>query len=104
MKEAAERRRAALQWRYLNPSDRIAGENVPEVFANRLNEALGQCNETYSVGVELAFRLGHQRVASIEDHSEKDALLPIMAELEKVHGESKEATELLSSSIYAELP
>lgn len=94
---------AVLQWRYLPASSRKAGDDVPEILAARLDRMAASWNETYSIGVELAHRLGHQRIASIDDHMDKDRLLAIMPELEAKLANAEEAKALAESSIYAEL-
>src|SRR5690606_32765733 len=95
---------AVLQWRYLEQDERKAADGISEAMRERLDRLNASWNEIYSVGVEVAHRLGLQQLASIDDHMDKDALLPFMDALDAKVQASPRAMQLLQSSIYAESP
>ena len=63
---------AALQWKYLAPEARSAQSVLPDTTIADLNKRLTAANETYSIGMRLAHRRGHQRLYPIDDQTEKD--------------------------------
>ena len=95
---------AALQWSYVPPALRAADDTLPRGVADGLTKALASRNETITIGVALARRLGHQRVYGIDDQS--DALFQLnrgkqlMAELSA----SPEYEKLQKSFLLQELP
>ncbi|MCM8558350.1 DUF5694 domain-containing protein [Sphingomicrobium sediminis] len=60
---------ALLQWRYLDPAERIAGEEVSQGMIDSLERFDARLKESVSIGVALAQRLGHERVWQVDDHS-----------------------------------
>lgn len=60
---------ALVQWLRLDEADRVAGEELSEAMAERLNGMNNSLNESTAIGVELAVRLGHERIYQVDDHS-----------------------------------
>lgn len=102
MPDAGTRRRLALQflaaddlpsallhWVYLPSEERRSDGTVPADVAEFLTARLGAVDERTAIGVELARRLGLQRVASIDDHVDDEIGLEtglnvqLMAELQE---------------------
>lgn len=94
---------AMLQWRYLAPKDRKAAGELPTTVAEALNQGLAGMNEINTLGVTLAHRLGHQRVAAFDDHMDKDALLPLRPAVQALLGGSPKAKALEESLPYSAL-
>jgi len=63
---------AALQWKHLAPEARSSQGVLPDTTAEDLNKRLTAANETYSIGMRLAHKRGHQRLYPIDDQTEKD--------------------------------
>ena len=59
---------AVLQWTLLPESARVAGGPVSPEIAAHLDKRAASPNEVYAVAVPLARQLGHDRVASVDDH------------------------------------
>lgn len=93
---------AVLQWSYLDEAARRDSKDFPAEIATYLSERLASANEIYAVAVPLARRLGHVQIASIDDHSDKDLLVPIMAELEAEIRKHPEASKAGSAPLYQE--
>lgn len=74
---------AALQWRYLSEDARASQTILPDTTAAALDQALTAANETYSIGMRLAHRRGHQRLYPMDYQAEKDLLLDIYRPLQK---------------------
>jgi len=66
---AGERWSGALHWSRLAPEARVAGDGVTEDLRGRLDAGLQSHNEYNQIGVELANRLGHDQLVSMDDHS-----------------------------------
>jgi len=66
---AGERWSAALHWSYLDQSDRTASDEVSEEMATYLDRLVASRNESGSIGVALARRLGLMSVAAMDDHT-----------------------------------
>lgn len=90
---------AMLQWRYLAPKDRKAAGGLPTAVAEALNQRLAGMNEINTLGVTLAHRLGHQRIAAFDDHMDKDALLPLMPAVQALIRGSPKARALEEESL-----
>ena len=60
---------AALHWAQLEPSDRIAADDLTEALAGELNAMLGSRGENNAIGVALAARLGLNSLATMDDHT-----------------------------------
>ena len=80
---------ALLQWASIPENERSAARHaVPSPIASFLDSRIASANEISSVAVELARRLGHQRIASIDDHVDDEVGIAtglnerLMAELE----------------------
>lgn len=80
--EAAERRRLAMlflaandrpsalvQWLRLPPAERRLGDGIDQPLLAMLEKAASRTNETVSIGVALAVRLGHERMYAVDDHT-----------------------------------
>jgi hypothetical protein len=63
---------AALQWKYLAPEARSTQRLLPDTTAVDLNKRLTAANESYSIGMRLAHRRGHQRLYPIDDQTDTD--------------------------------
>lgn len=61
---------ACLHWVCLSPDDRARQTLLPPAAADLLNAALESRSESLSVGVELARRLGLDRVHAIDSHED----------------------------------
>lgn len=60
---------AYLQWASIPEDDRAAARGtVPTTIASFLDAGIDSANEISSIAVALARRLGHERIASIDDH------------------------------------
>ncbi|MEM1379931.1 MAG: DUF5694 domain-containing protein [Pseudomonadota bacterium] len=66
---AREQWTAALHWRALPKRQRKADAFVTDALVEQLNSLLASRNESNLIGVELASRLRHNRVAAMDDHS-----------------------------------
>ncbi|TKB43647.1 DUF5694 domain-containing protein [Thalassotalea mangrovi] len=66
---ANDRYSAQVQWLYLAPEDRHKDRIINQDLLSILNRENGAYNENYEIGVNLAVRLGLQRVYSIDDHT-----------------------------------
>ena len=88
---------AALQWSYLVESGDAEADALRDTLRSILDARMRAGNETASIGIALARRLGLQRVHSINDHLDKDLFLAIAEELTAELGESAAYRELLES-------
>lgn len=79
---------AALHWRYLSPKERSVQSALPDTTVNDLVERLNAANETYSIGMRVAHKRGHQRLYPIDDQTEKDRVAVIGPPLMKAIGDS----------------
>jgi hypothetical protein len=79
---------AALQWKYLSPESRSSQGLLPDTTAKDLNKRLTAANETYSIGLRLAHKRGHQRLYPIDDQTEKDLAADAGQTLMKAIGDS----------------
>ncbi len=59
---------AVLQWSYLPPTERHAGDGIDVSDAARLGTLLANSNEKWTIAAALGRRLGLRRLASIDDH------------------------------------
>ncbi|MEL6738741.1 MAG: DUF5694 domain-containing protein, partial [Pseudomonadota bacterium] len=66
---AGESPSAILQWSYLSPSEREATDKLSAEMKDALTGALAARNESISIGVEVARRLGLERIAQMDDHT-----------------------------------
>lgn len=66
---AGERWSAALHWSYLDESERVTSPMISERMATYLNRLLASRNESGSIGVALARRLGLAHVSPMDDHT-----------------------------------
>jgi len=74
---------AVLQWRYLPTDVRAEQRTLPDTTAATLDQALTAANETYSIGMRLAYERGHQRLYPMDHQGEKDLILDIYRPLQK---------------------
>ncbi len=93
---------AVLQWSYLSPKDREREEGLPTEVHRFLQEAVSRPNETYSIAVEVARRVGLQRIAGMDDHSEAAQTLEYWDRLSAELDASPVYQELQKSAFYAE--
>jgi hypothetical protein len=63
---------ALVQWLRLPPRDRIPKDGISEAAAFELGRMAGSRNETVSIAVHLAVKLGLERLYSMDDQSESD--------------------------------
>lgn len=66
---------AAVQWLHLDPEERVAGGLLGPKAVDRLEKYSTALNESASIGVALAVRLGHERVYPVDDHSADELYL-----------------------------
>ncbi|MEL6414880.1 MAG: DUF5694 domain-containing protein [Pseudomonadota bacterium] len=66
---AGERWSAALQWSYLAPEERVAGDGVSDDLVETLGKLLASRNESNLIGVEIARRRSLNRVVAMDDHT-----------------------------------
>ncbi|MBW0143717.1 DUF5694 domain-containing protein [Sphingomicrobium clamense] len=69
MLAAGEHYSALVQWLRLPEAERAAGEELSEAMVGRLDKLSTSLNESASIAVPLAVRLGHERVWPVDDHS-----------------------------------
>lgn len=69
MLAAGEPYSALVQWLRLPEAERIAGNELSDRMAGRLATLSRSLNESASLAVPLAVRLGHERVWPVDDHS-----------------------------------
>lgn len=82
---------AVLQWQYLHEDTGSAETTLPDTTARALDAGLDAANETYSIGMRLAHRRGHQRLYPIDHQAEKDRAVSIFPPLMKAIGDSMRA-------------
>lgn len=58
-----------LQWSLLEPHDRVAADGLTGELVEQLNKRLESRNENRLIGVEMAKRIGLQKLAAMDDHS-----------------------------------
>ncbi|MEZ5958497.1 MAG: DUF5694 domain-containing protein [Hyphomonadaceae bacterium] len=63
---------ALVQWWRLDPSERIADDNVPRLLVEQLAtyDTVARRNENHLIASRLAVRLGHERVYPTDDQSD----------------------------------
>lgn len=71
---------ALVQWWQLPPAEQRAGDGVSAELAADLQAYAGQHNENHLIGVQLAVRLGLQRVWPVDDHDADDVMTPRVVE------------------------
>lgn len=91
---------AALQWKYLSPEERSSQQVLPDTTAEDLNKRLGAASETYSIGMRLAHRRGHQRLYPMDYQAEHDLMVEIDSLYKKVMSSLRK--ELMSHPIVIE--
>ncbi len=79
---------ALLHWSYLPQESRKACQNLPETVCKALEKGLRSKNESITIGLALARRLGHRRIYPIDSGIHGDlpnpSLMPVFqAEFEK---------------------
>lgn len=72
---------AALQWSYLDPVEQVLSPALPGEIKQFFDETLKSPNETYSIGVSTARRVGLQRIVSMDDHQEAAETLNFLDQL-----------------------
>jgi hypothetical protein len=60
---------AALQWSLLDERERTATDGISREMGAQLDNDLASRNENRLIGIELAARLGHNKLVAIDDHS-----------------------------------
>jgi hypothetical protein len=60
---------AALQWSLLDERERTATDGISKEVGAQLDNDLSSRNENRLIGIELAARLGHNKLVAIDDHS-----------------------------------
>lgn len=66
---AGEKPSAVLQWRRLPPAERHAGDGVTAETLKLLDRTGAKPNEDYEIAVDLAVRLGLERIYLVDDHT-----------------------------------
>jgi hypothetical protein len=66
---ANDRPSAQVQWLQLPLEERKLGDGIDDVLLKIITRAGAKPNETYSIGVALAARLGLNRVYAVDDHT-----------------------------------
>ena len=66
---ANDRPSAQVQWQQLPVAERKLGDGIDEALLKIITRAGAKPNETYSIGVVLAARLGLNRVYAVDDHT-----------------------------------
>lgn len=66
---AGERWSAALHWSYLEESERVASPMISQAMKVYLDRLLASRNESASIGVATARRLGLKSIAAMDDHT-----------------------------------
>lgn len=69
MLAAGEPYSALVQWLRLPEAERVPGEELSDAMVERLDRLSQSLNESASIAVPLAVRLGHERVWPVDDHS-----------------------------------
>lgn len=82
---AYDRVNAALHWSYLPESYRKSNsiDELPESIVEYLKRFADSRNEIASIGIQLARRLGHTTIGSIDDHQDSDIIYEIFEEFSK---------------------
>ena len=76
---------AALQWSYLPDGARIAADGLTPAMKSWLDEETSSRSEINRVARALARRLGLQRLAAVDDHSETDDTRAIVDQFEAIY-------------------
>lgn len=93
---------AGLHWLQVDEQNRKPDEIISSEIVQYLSERLTSSNEIWSLAVPLALRLGHNRLASIDDHLDKDDLLKIAGPLSQELQAHPLYAEVAESAIFAE--
>lgn len=91
---------ALVQWLRLDGSERLAKDGISEAAAAHLQRLSASRNETVSIAVQLAHRLGLQRLYAMDDQSESDVVFPLPKEI----GEAEASPSLAASRARHPLP
>lgn len=94
---------ALVHWASLGPGDRAAQTLLPLEAAERLNAALEAPREDLSVGVELARRLGLDRVHAVDSHEDARVFIALnerMPEALEAIGVHPESTSAARKAFY----
>lgn len=73
---------ALVQWLQLPPEQRRAGDGVSPELAQALDRYSTRRNENVLIGVDLAVRLGLNRLHAVDDQTDSDLAFARMADLE----------------------
>lgn len=95
---------AALQWSYLPTGQRVTDDEVPAQTVEMLNQTLSARNETVSVGLALARRMGLQRLYGVDDQSDAQFQIRFGGKLMEGLSQSPEMAKLQKSVLVNELP
>jgi hypothetical protein len=90
---------AVLQWRHAQ-LESSATDGVPQDAARYLELRSREPNEVYSLAVELALRLGLQRVTGIDDHADKDLYLGVAGQLQAELGGVEELRAIADAPLF----
>lgn len=71
---------ALVQWLQLAEAERVRGDGVTAETAEMMSRFSSRRNESVTIAVALAVRLGLERVHPIDDHSESDLILSVLDE------------------------
>ncbi|RJP38352.1 MAG: hypothetical protein C4547_04570 [Phycisphaerales bacterium] len=95
---------AALQWSYLTNGQRAQFPAEAKAVATGLDKVLRSPTEDVAIGVALARRLGHNRLASIDDQCDAAFQLEHGAAMMAELGQTDELRKLQDSVLMTELP
>jgi hypothetical protein len=93
---------AVLQWSYLGEDERRATGSLSEPMVEFLNHLLRSNNEIVSVAAAGARRIGLQRLASVDDHSDDEEMVRV-GSLDRLWEElqaSKQYVEFMESEFF----
>jgi len=93
---------AVLQWSYLGEDERRATGSLSEPMVEFLNHLLRSNNEIVSVAAAGARRIGLQRLASVDDHSDDEEMVRV-GSLDRLMEElqaSKQYVEFMESEFF----
>jgi hypothetical protein len=80
---------ALLQLSYLPESERVEPGETSEALLDTLVGSLDSPNESVSIGLALASRLGQQRLYPIDDHRDKEQFLKVADRLNAAMGQNE---------------
>jgi uncharacterized protein DUF5694 len=99
---AYEETTAILQWSYVPESVRATTESLPADVRAHLSRRLADANETSSIAIRVASRVGLNSIADVDDQRESSRILEIGPALQKELDASPASRAAIESTIYRE--